>query len=485
MMILESYGISHTNKSIYQSKYFKPQVVKRKSAPVCVRLSNSSAEMVLFERKVEIKDLESQVVYLQNQLKCLKLENKTLSDVQVRQEKELRKFKEGVADIPALLKSHKEEVKVLESNINTLRKELKDCQKELKSRNEIVLKKDQQFDKLNVTFKRNEKALREANRENKEIKSEKIKLDDENKRLIAENEELKFKNEQEHKKTQKMTNVILKLEENLSNENCLKEQLKDNLNKLQKKYEELSQNEVVMKALQCVQVSVGTQTDIEKVPVFFDKQTSPSKYENLNVYYISALDEEQNNGLKSISTQNVKGNINFIMLKNASIQTDGCMNIQNLSNYQYEEFSCSSNDSSSHKTNRRMRTGFAFTPLKPLQSFSTKNNREDITEVFFPLSDVYDINKPLSSSNNIYLQAEDLNDKNALQNLSLKNKLHLQDTVNLDYISEGIFDTNTILTGKSVRQSLIHCDKKYEKHFASTISLKEGKSAEWIDRDTL
>ncbi|KFM67250.1 hypothetical protein X975_20911, partial [Stegodyphus mimosarum] len=80
--------------------------------------------MVLFERKVEIKDLESQVAYLQNQLKDLKLENKTLSDVQVRQEKELRKFKEGVADIPALLKSHKEEVKVLESNINTLRKEL-------------------------------------------------------------------------------------------------------------------------------------------------------------------------------------------------------------------------------------------------------------------------------------------------------------------------------------------------------------------------
>lgn len=53
------------------------------------------------------------------------MENKTLHDVQSRQQRELKKFKEGVADIPSLLRCHKQETKALESTIFTLRKELK------------------------------------------------------------------------------------------------------------------------------------------------------------------------------------------------------------------------------------------------------------------------------------------------------------------------------------------------------------------------
>lgn len=52
------------------------------------------------------------------------MENKTLLDIQSRQEKELRKFKGGVADIPALLRSHKDEIKASESTVASLRREL-------------------------------------------------------------------------------------------------------------------------------------------------------------------------------------------------------------------------------------------------------------------------------------------------------------------------------------------------------------------------
>ncbi|XP_054715373.1 uncharacterized protein LOC129224852 [Uloborus diversus] len=55
----------------------------------------------------------------------LKMENKTLVDIQARQDREIRKYETGIADIPSLMKDHKEEKKVLELNLSSLKNELK------------------------------------------------------------------------------------------------------------------------------------------------------------------------------------------------------------------------------------------------------------------------------------------------------------------------------------------------------------------------
>ncbi|GFW85565.1 lebercilin domain-containing protein [Trichonephila clavipes] len=251
------------NRCTYQRKYCRPPPAKKKPAPtVSIRMSNPSAEVVLRERKVEIKDLESQVAYLQNQIKDLKAENKTLLDVQNRQEKELRKFKEGVADIPALLRSHKDEIKAVESSVYSLRRELRECQKELKVKCDIVLRKDQQLDKLHHTLKRNEKSVLDLNSKNKELKSDNKKLEDESKKVLIENEELKSKNERMQKKIQQMTTTLLNLEETLGTSEHNKTQLKEDLNKLQKKYEEVLESESnLRKSLEISKITTSSQTE--------------------------------------------------------------------------------------------------------------------------------------------------------------------------------------------------------------------------------
>ncbi|GFT42316.1 lebercilin domain-containing protein [Nephila pilipes] len=248
------------NRCTYPRKYCKPPPTKKK--PASIRMSNPSAEVVLRERKVEIKDLESQVVYLQNQIKDLKAENKTLLDVQNRQEKELRKFKEGVADIPALLKSHKDEIKAVESSAYSLRRELRECQKELKVKCDIVLRKDQQLDKFHHVLKRNEKSLHELNIKNKELKTDNKKLEDESKKLLIENEEFKSKNERMQKKIQQMTSTVLNLEETVGTAEHNKIQLKEDLSKLQKKYDEALENETnLRKSSEISKLTTSSQTE--------------------------------------------------------------------------------------------------------------------------------------------------------------------------------------------------------------------------------
>lgn len=120
-------GMLYCNKSSYSNKMTKHPLSKKRFVPASNHLTNASAKVVLFERNVEIKELESKVKYLQNKIKELETEKKTLQSVQSRQERELKKFKEGVADIPSLLRSHKEEIKVYESTISNIRRELRNC----------------------------------------------------------------------------------------------------------------------------------------------------------------------------------------------------------------------------------------------------------------------------------------------------------------------------------------------------------------------
>ncbi|KAG8200097.1 hypothetical protein JTE90_001953 [Oedothorax gibbosus] len=239
--------------------------IKRKPFPVCVH-SNSSAEAVLRERKVEIKDLECEVSYLKKRIKEMNIENKTLLDIQSRQEKELKKLKSGVADIPALLRSHKEEIKASEAVVTSLRRELLDCQKDLKTRSDIVVRKDHQLDKLNITIQKFDKQLREIKLQNKQLKEENKKVEQENKKLKGGNGELKSANEVLKKKEQDSTDEMLKVQAKLDIAMHAKYILEREMCKLQKKYETSLQKEIELgKSLEITTETVHTQTDVKEL----------------------------------------------------------------------------------------------------------------------------------------------------------------------------------------------------------------------------
>ncbi|GFS32272.1 hypothetical protein TNIN_44301 [Trichonephila inaurata madagascariensis] len=138
----------------------------------------------------------------------------------------------------------------------------RECQKELKVKCDIVLRKDQQLDKLHHTLKRNEKSVQDLNSKNKELKSDNKKLEDESKKVLIENEELKSKNERMQKKIQQMTTTLLNLEETLGTTEHNKTQLKEDLNKLQKKYEEVLESETnLRKSLEISKITTSSQTE--------------------------------------------------------------------------------------------------------------------------------------------------------------------------------------------------------------------------------
>ncbi|CAL1288848.1 unnamed protein product [Larinioides sclopetarius] len=239
------------NRSMYQRKYFRPPPpIKRKPAPaVSIRMSNPSAKIVLQERQVEIKDLESQVVYLQNQIKN-------------RQTKELKKYCGGVTDIPALIRSHNDEIKAIQSNANAIRKELRLCQSDLKSKSELILRKDQELNKIKLVVKNCEQNVQEMTVGSRKLSRENKKLEDETKKLLIENDELKCKTEKMQKTIQQLTNKMLNLEETLSTFESHKKQLEDDLKDLQGKYEEALENEVTFKkSLDVPKVMSMTQTE--------------------------------------------------------------------------------------------------------------------------------------------------------------------------------------------------------------------------------
>ncbi|GIY33531.1 lebercilin domain-containing protein [Caerostris darwini] len=405
------------NRSTYQRKYFKPPAVKKKSAPtISLRMSNPSAEVVLRERKVEIKDLESQVVYLQSQIKELKAENRTLVDLQNRQEKELRKFKEGVADIPSLLRSHKDELKAVESSACSLRRELRDCQKELKVKSDIILRKDQHLDKLHLTLKRNEKNLQEHCTKNKELKTENKRLEDESKKLLVENEELKSKNERNQRKIQQMTSKVLNLEETLGTSEHHEALLKEELSKLQKKLDETVENENPIKnSVQILKLTSGTQTDscetVNASCMAIDTAVESPEVISQQVSIGVQVYEEDAMFLKSgephvMEAANSVENILVDEVKSCQLTTSKEYNTA----IEAFSFIYQNSEPTLDKPTTRVRKAMYHKPLYPAASFSSDRLRESSS--FIAPKDYIDMNS-FSPSKNYQFLTKDASKKTA------------------------------------------------------------------------
>ncbi|KAF8773257.1 hypothetical protein HNY73_015931 [Argiope bruennichi] len=202
-------------------------------------------------------------------LEELKAENRTLLDVQNRQTKELKKYCGGITDIPALIRSHNDEIKAVQSNANAIRKELRVCQNDLKSKSESLLRKDQELNKLKHALKNSEQNVQEMTVGNRKLSRENKKFEDEAKKLLNENEELKCKIEKMQKSIQQVTDKMLNLEQTLSTTEQYKNQLKEDFKELQNKYEEaLEKQTTFKKSLEVPKVMSTTQTEkVETVHV--------------------------------------------------------------------------------------------------------------------------------------------------------------------------------------------------------------------------
>ncbi|GBM07200.1 hypothetical protein AVEN_15439-1 [Araneus ventricosus] len=429
------------NRPMYQRKYFRPPPpLKRKPAPaVSIRMSNPSAKIVLQERQVEIKDLESQVVYLQNQIKELKAENRTLLDVQNRQTKELKKYCGGITDIPALIRSHNDEIKAIQSNASAIRKELRVCQSDLKSKGESILRKDQELNKLKLALKNSEQNLQEMTIGNRKLNRENKKLEDETKKLVNENEELKSKTEKMQKTIQQLTNKMLDLEETLSTAESHKNQLKGDLKELQSKYEEALENEITFKkSLDVPKVVSTTQTEkVETVHVAIMTLEISEEPELLSSEKVSigvqASQDEINPQCTSMELKETE------IIGNNVDEGECCRSAASRDKFTaldiYPDIFCQKESTNSKPPSQARRTGFRK-PMYSALSLSQEMPKEtpDVKKAnrdFTPFSASEMLKKPLGS----------VSDK---KSIPLSNHLHPYNTTTF-FTKEPLSKSNTVM----------------------------------------
>ncbi|KAF5288715.1 hypothetical protein FQA39_LY15287 [Lamprigera yunnana] len=119
---------------------------KRKSvhplaASICSYLPRNNAvqQRVLSARLLKLRSLQSKLNDANFHLAELQKENRALRNLQTRQDKALSKYEGTNADLPKLLKTYEEDIRMLTTKNKTLRKSVKESNEQLKTKDEEIM----------------------------------------------------------------------------------------------------------------------------------------------------------------------------------------------------------------------------------------------------------------------------------------------------------------------------------------------------------
>lgn len=109
---------------------------------------NHVKQRVLSAKLLKLRSLQSQINDANFHLAELTRENQALKILQQRQEKALSKYEGTNADLPRLLQSHSEEVRILSEKNKSLRKTIRDITDLVKTRDDEIISLKRQLDHL-------------------------------------------------------------------------------------------------------------------------------------------------------------------------------------------------------------------------------------------------------------------------------------------------------------------------------------------------
>ncbi|KAK5646012.1 hypothetical protein RI129_004476 [Pyrocoelia pectoralis] len=174
---------------------------KRKSVhPLAATLANylprntSVQQRVLSARLLKLRSLQNKLNDANFHVAELQQENRALRNLQNRQDKALLKYEGTNADLPRLLKSYEEDIRILTTKIKGLRKSLKDVSEQLKSKDEELANVREQLRNLTALTKNKHLGERQMLSEQVEDLKDKLKRCDEQINLLNRKNLLESKN---------------------------------------------------------------------------------------------------------------------------------------------------------------------------------------------------------------------------------------------------------------------------------------------------
>ncbi|KAJ8958840.1 hypothetical protein NQ318_019602 [Aromia moschata] len=109
---------------------------------------NTVRQRVLSAKLLKLRSLQNQLSDANYHLTEIAKENQILKNLQKRQDKALSKYEDMNEDLPRLLHSHEEQLRILTEKNKSLRRNMKDLNDILKSKEEELLKAQEKLSRL-------------------------------------------------------------------------------------------------------------------------------------------------------------------------------------------------------------------------------------------------------------------------------------------------------------------------------------------------
>lgn len=101
--------------------------------------ANEVRQRVLSAKVLRVKQLQNQLTDARQHIAELTTENRLLKAIHKRQDSALAKYENSSADLPQLLSSHAEEIRVWQSKCRNLKQQNKDLQERIKQKDNMIL----------------------------------------------------------------------------------------------------------------------------------------------------------------------------------------------------------------------------------------------------------------------------------------------------------------------------------------------------------
>lgn len=142
--------------------------------PAYHKINNPVKQRVMSAKLLKVRQLQSQLNDANFHLAEVARENQTLKTLQKRQDKALSKYENTNADLPRLIHSHEEEIRMLTDKNRNLKKTVRDLAEQLKQKQEELVKAKEQLTHLEKLNK--DKHLTEREKLMDKMEDYKIKL---------------------------------------------------------------------------------------------------------------------------------------------------------------------------------------------------------------------------------------------------------------------------------------------------------------------
>lgn len=181
---------------------------------------NSVSQRVLSAKVLRFKTLQNQLNDANFHIAQLVEENKLLKNLQKRQDHALSKYEGANAQLPQVLESHQEELRILQAKNKTLKKSLKELQDRLRNREDEILSLKDENKHLhtlskNKNLEEREKLNEKVEELNARLRQNETTISVLNRKLLLESKNCKFKLMTEMAKHKQLQRDLIRAQDQL------------------------------------------------------------------------------------------------------------------------------------------------------------------------------------------------------------------------------------------------------------------------------